>query len=69
MNRHHYMPTEAQKQELKDAAKQIKERIAAKRAARLREEASRAQVLGMLSVVIGVKPMDNPLIGSSHGAL
>lgn len=69
LNRHHYQPTEAQKRELAERSQKLRDDLAARSKARRLEEASRAQVLGMLGVVLGAKPLDNPVIESNFGEL
>jgi hypothetical protein len=69
MNRHHYMPTAAQQVELLEAAAALKAKTALARDRAKRNAIAAAPILGMLSVVIGVKPMDNPFVNTHLGDL
>lgn len=69
VDRHHYMPTQEQKDELAAAWTELKAKAEAFRARRQAQAAAAAPILEMLSVVRASSPLDNPIIESNFGAL
>lgn len=69
VNRHHYIPSEAQRLQLEQHAAALKAKTAAARERLRAQSATAAPILGMLAVVIAARPLDNPIIESNFGAL
>jgi flagellar motor component MotA len=69
ITRDYYKPTAAQQAELLEAALKLKAKTAEARDRARRNAAAAAPIFGMLSVVVGVKPMDNPFVNTHIGDL